>query len=138
MTSSEIERQSAYIEALISLVAVAEPARWSVSSTPDNVTAMGKQIVYEAFGGCTDDFYEAIKMACRGDMAAAQRLYKLVTEDSPNPFKLDLSYNDVVAHAYITNNNSRVTGVPHTHMSVTWVTATLRLYQELIHRADKS
>lgn len=83
---------------LITAVEEGFPGHWG--STPgkhDRSAIDGKQLVYNAFNGCTDDFYDAIKKACRRDWQGAHRLFDLIDEErvDQRAVALDLRYNSV-------------------------------------------
>ena len=80
------------------LTAVEErfPQYWGTNQST-NTAIDGRTLVYNAFNGCTEDFYDAIKRACRNDWAGAHKLFDLVEEANAEdaPVALEIKYNSV-------------------------------------------
>ena len=78
------------------LVAVEEglPQHWGTNQASQTAID-GRTLVQNAFEGCTEDFYDAIKRACRNDWSGAHKLFDLITEDddAEEMPTLDINFN---------------------------------------------
>lgn len=123
---------------LITAVEEGFPVYWGTTDGSDQSAIDGKQLVYNVFNGCTDDFYTAIKHACRRDWAGAHKLFDLINEEryDKRPVTMAIKYNSVTWYVSLNHGGHTINSPQIENGPKALAVAALRWHLAMLQEAE--